>query len=674
MQISDELINEAEQLLICGNHFDEERIKFIKSLDSCDLLAVPGSGKTTALQAKLYCISKLLKNSSNKGILVLSHTNVAVEEIRKKLYVSCPNLFEYPNFIGTIQDFVDRFLTIPFYNQTYRHAVTRIDSTIYRNEFRKEILRKRIPKDKVWSWYVFNNIEQAVNFGIKITTDGKEISWNYSTCKEFKVAATKVPRTWIGKEEKNREHIKCILRELKEALWEKGILSYDDCYAIAQLYINQHPQIKEIIRNRFKYVFIDETQDLQGHQLEMTDQLFANESICYQRVGDINQSIFHTGVDSTICLWAPRNSCTFNNSLRLSPINASVVDAFMQYREPGQIVQGLRNVPEIEPHILVFDYNHRNLLRTKFKELIELYCLDDFPESKYGYHIIGWNSKWSDGKEHIPSELRLSDLFPDCISKDISTTIYPENLAEYVSITKELKDNKQRIHYINIVVCECLRLCEKFEQKIIKGHICERPYTPTSFQEYIHDEYNKLEHEYRLKKLDIIKKIVQSSHLDVYKSIKDLINWLIESMDIAKTKEYETFISKEYIHKDEDLQINSSDFHVETIHRAKGQTHCATLYIETMYQGKYESMHVYNREKKKATKTKPAIFYSNPFFKEKDIPQKNSYAQNAIKMAYVGLSRPTHLLCYAMHKSSFLIYGADQLQKYGWKIIDLTNL
>ena len=107
---------------------------------------------------------------------------------------------------------------------------------------------------------------------LKITTDGKEISWNYSTCKEFKVAATKVPRTWIGKEEKNREHIKCILRDLKEALWEKGILSYDDCYAIAQLYINQHPQIKEIIRNRFKYVFIDETQDLQAHQLEMTDQ------------------------------------------------------------------------------------------------------------------------------------------------------------------------------------------------------------------------------------------------------------------------------------------------------------------------------------------------------------------------------------------------------------------
>ena len=52
-------IAEAEQLLIEGNHFDKERLDFIKRLDSCDLLAVPGSGKTTALQAKLFCLSQL---------------------------------------------------------------------------------------------------------------------------------------------------------------------------------------------------------------------------------------------------------------------------------------------------------------------------------------------------------------------------------------------------------------------------------------------------------------------------------------------------------------------------------------------------------------------------------------------------------------------------------------
>lgn len=106
--VEDFHIADAEQLLIGGNHFDKERLDFIKRLDSCDLLAVPGSGKTTALQAKLF----VFLNSSlflQRMVLVLSHTHAAVNEIKKKLSLSCPNLFQHPNFIGTVQDFVDTF-------------------------------------------------------------------------------------------------------------------------------------------------------------------------------------------------------------------------------------------------------------------------------------------------------------------------------------------------------------------------------------------------------------------------------------------------------------------------------------------------------------------------------------------------------------------------------------
>ena len=53
-------IKEAEQIFIKGNTFNPERLDFINNLDTCDLLAVPGSGKTTALMAKLYCLSKQL--------------------------------------------------------------------------------------------------------------------------------------------------------------------------------------------------------------------------------------------------------------------------------------------------------------------------------------------------------------------------------------------------------------------------------------------------------------------------------------------------------------------------------------------------------------------------------------------------------------------------------------
>ena len=120
IEFSEEDICKAEAALLPnGKHFDEERLIFIRNLESVDLQAVPGSGKTTALTAKLFCLGKYLPFNRGEGILVISHTNVAVDELKQKLFVHTPNLFQYPNYIGTIQSFVDTFLAIPFYKTIY---------------------------------------------------------------------------------------------------------------------------------------------------------------------------------------------------------------------------------------------------------------------------------------------------------------------------------------------------------------------------------------------------------------------------------------------------------------------------------------------------------------------------------------------------------------------------
>lgn len=57
--ITDEEILYAETILLPeGKTFDDERRIFIKNLDTIDLQAVPGSGKTTALLAKLLILEK----------------------------------------------------------------------------------------------------------------------------------------------------------------------------------------------------------------------------------------------------------------------------------------------------------------------------------------------------------------------------------------------------------------------------------------------------------------------------------------------------------------------------------------------------------------------------------------------------------------------------------------
>ena len=53
-------------------------------MNSCFVQACPGSGKTTTLVAKLAILADRIPNDG-RGICVLSHTNVAREEIEKKL-------------------------------------------------------------------------------------------------------------------------------------------------------------------------------------------------------------------------------------------------------------------------------------------------------------------------------------------------------------------------------------------------------------------------------------------------------------------------------------------------------------------------------------------------------------------------------------------------------------
>ncbi|UPQ79728.1 AAA family ATPase [Flavobacterium azooxidireducens] len=134
MKISPEHITEAAKLLIGGNIFDRERIEFITNLDTCDLLAVPGSGKTTALMAKLYCLSKQMPFSDGSGILVLAHTNNAVDEIEKKLKKNCPHLFEYPNFVGTIQSFVNKYLASQACFEKYGSYISKNDKEVFEKE------------------------------------------------------------------------------------------------------------------------------------------------------------------------------------------------------------------------------------------------------------------------------------------------------------------------------------------------------------------------------------------------------------------------------------------------------------------------------------------------------------------------------------------------------------
>jgi hypothetical protein len=93
-----------------------------------------------------------------------------------------------------------------------------------------------------------------------------------------------------------------------------------------------------------------------------------------------------------------------------------------------------------------------------------------------------------------------------------------------------------------------------------------------------------------------------------------------------------------------------------TVHSAKGETHLATLYVETFYQKKYESESLIE-----------CFCGNNPNLSESkaDVHKKES-----IKVAYVALSRSANLLCFAIHQDRFSKMK-DRVKD--WEIVDLTT-
>lgn len=130
--VSEEEIREVEQLLLKdGCNFAEDAKEVIRCWNSVDVSACPGSGKTTVLLAKLKIIADRMPLKNGDGICVLSHTNVAVDEIKSKLSAYAERLMSYPNYVGTIQTFIDRYVTFPYLRSITKESLQVVDERTY---------------------------------------------------------------------------------------------------------------------------------------------------------------------------------------------------------------------------------------------------------------------------------------------------------------------------------------------------------------------------------------------------------------------------------------------------------------------------------------------------------------------------------------------------------------
>lgn len=619
--ISVDEIRYAEKILLPnGKEFDEERKAFIRNFNTIDLQAVPGSGKTTALLAKLVILERRLPFADGSGILVLSHTNAAIDEIKEKIQKHCPKLFSYPNFIGTIQSFVDEFLAIPFYVHKCKKKPNRIDHEIY-----NEVATRRynnLPNSAAKNWLnnqhdpenLFKNFRFDIDLNLTNGMNGNIILRSKSNSVSYKTFKT-----------------------IKQQILQSGVLNYDDAYFLAECYLKEIPNIKTILQKRFSFVFVDEMQDMDTHQYNLLEKIFYNDGKSIskiQRIGDKNQAIYNSVKATDV--WQDRaDMLRLNGSQRLSKPIADIVKKFALYSDETFDIVG-KNECEVKPHILVFDTANIGNIISCFAQIVKDNGLE---YSEKPIKVVCWNTDWKEDEtsRQDASKLRLEDYYKGFKKEKGKPKQDYDNLKSYLLYYEKKQTLEPIRNNILNAFLKILRL-----ENINTAD--DRPYTKKQLIDFIHDKDIQKYDELNLNLYNWSIGIIQEITDNVWNGIKSYVPILLAMFD--KTISTSTdFINNDISevpaenseiltptnhYKEDGLEIE-----ITSVHAVKGQTHCATLYLESCYQGKHESERLSKQ------------FLGNSF-NDKKVHHKSS-----AKMTYVGFSRPTDLLCIAIHKDRY---------------------
>lgn len=668
--ITDEEITYAEKILLGKNNvFNSERRAFIQNLETIDLQAVPGSGKTTALLAKLLILERYLPFEDGSGVLVISHTNAAIDEIKDRIQKHCPKLFSYPNYTGTIQGFVDQFMALPFYRSYMKGNLSTIDHDLYQEQIWKRF--QGIYWDKAagepgkWLWGKHikaaqqqAQIQSQVSDTCNLLIKREVMDWYFDYGDN--ILKSKSNKSAVLKDPENTKY-QAIRSMFDNLVLKDGIVSFDYMYHFAELYIQASPIIKHLLQRRFHLIFVDEMQDMDKCQHDLLEQLFydnGQSASIYQRIGDKNQAIF-SGDVRLDDIWVGREKVLpITGSHRLSSTIANIVVPFGM---PCMPIQG-RNLQhnDLPPHVLVFDDNTILKVLPNYCELVAEYeKAGKLPrDRKYPIKAIAWR-KGEDEKlglkhywpEYETHASKSKTEYPDFNSYILfAQKIYPEN--------NRFKNNYKGI--LNAIVeVLCLEQIKNSDSK--NGH-----FSVSSIQKYLKENHVDFYERFRIQLFQWCRDICLGKINDTIPAIKNLIPEILGCFGKSIEKSC-NFINDEHTQtvgspgsstdikpKDNIYRCNNTGIEVEvgTVHSVKGQTHTATLYLESDYQGDYE-----------INRLKHCFQCSNHNFSTE--PNKDVYKKQSLRMVYVGFSRPTHLLCFAVHKDRF---EEKVFTDNGWKI------
>ncbi|TAE56377.1 MAG: ATP-dependent helicase [Nostocales cyanobacterium] len=251
-------------------HPSETQQKIVQHSEGALLvIAGPGSGKTCVLTERIRRL--LTEEKGHFRVLALTFTNKAANEMKERLR-------EFPNinqrtFIGTLHSFCLEVLA----NRGKPVGIEGRPNILESNQDRKQILLQAVMDDPELK-YELNHVGEPKQQNQLLT------SW-------FEIIE-KAKRNLQIPEMLTEEIHKKVYEAYNESLRISNAVDFDDLLLLTYQLFTERPKIADFYRRLYKYICIDEAQDLNEAQYQVILALCGNDYRNVMMVGDPKQAIF----------------------------------------------------------------------------------------------------------------------------------------------------------------------------------------------------------------------------------------------------------------------------------------------------------------------------------------------------------------------------------------------
>ncbi|WP_440969623.1 UvrD-helicase domain-containing protein [Peribacillus frigoritolerans] len=419
-----------------------------------------------------------------------------------------------------------------------------------------------------------------------------------------------------------------------KTLFSWGIVTNQQCLELSKWYINKYGnKLKKAMSNRFEYVLLDEAQDTSCLQFEMLNYLFSNEKIAFQKFGDPYQALYNI-FEGNEDAWVPTKQMEANykeisETSRFGSSIANIVKNICV--EEYNNFKSLNITDSFDPHYII--YNDEKDLFDKYMKLIKHYELKS--ESYF-------NSRKKDAIL-APFHNDLINLF-SVYAKPNSTTKEKSSqspIKKIVYFLLDLLSKELDMSFIDI-------------KKIIESNLNCKTMLSNCVKDFVNRE---LEVTFIIGLLEEILNELTNGQKN------EFLNFYPENQLVFFRH---NFFSN--VENDSEESNDDSKFYIGTVHSAKGETHRSTLLVLDTKFKNFESgnereflMFDLLFEYLLGNYTDPDTIV--------DAAKKNETIKS-LKLAYVALSRPTHLMVIAIPECFAENNTIARLNKGGWKNIE----